>query len=60
MKVLLVEDHPTMRLGIKAALELEEDIQVAAETDEAGTALDLARKLAPDLVLLDLRLKRLV
>jgi DNA-binding NarL/FixJ family response regulator len=57
MKVLLVEDHPAMRLGIRAALGLEEDIQVTGETDEAGTALELARSLTPDLVLLDLRLK---
>ncbi len=57
MKVLLVEDHPTMRLGLKAALELEEDIEVVGEADEAKGALNLAKELDPDLILLDLRLK---
>ncbi|MBA2442273.1 MAG: response regulator transcription factor [Rubrobacter sp.] len=57
MKVLLVEDHPTMRLGLRAAVELREGTEVAGEAAAAEEALELARTLTPDLVVLDLRLR---
>ncbi|MBX6762976.1 MAG: response regulator transcription factor [Rubrobacteraceae bacterium] len=56
MRVLLVEDHPTMRLGIRAALGLADDVEVIAEAIGAGDALHLNQKLKPDVVLLDLHL----
>lgn len=57
MRVLLVEDHPTMLLGLRTAVELGPVTEVAGEASTAEEALDLARTLVPDLVVLDLRLR---
>lgn len=57
IKVLLVEDHTLLREGTKALLQAETGIEVVGETDNATDALLLIDQLAPDVVLLDIRLK---
>lgn len=57
MKILLVEDHPTTRYGLRAVVELEEWTVVVGETEEAAEARQMVEELEPDLVILDLRLK---
>ncbi len=57
MKVLLVEDHPTTRFGVRTIVELEEWIEVVGETEGAGEALRLVEEKNPDLVVLDLLLR---
>jgi DNA-binding NarL/FixJ family response regulator len=54
--VLLVDDHPVVRRGLRALLEVQEGIAVAGETGDGLTAVALAASLRPDVVLLDLRL----
>src|SRR4051812_32616557 len=54
--VLIVDDHPIMREGLRRLLELEDDINVI---DEAGTgeqALEIANRAQPDVMLLDINL----
>jgi NarL family two-component system response regulator LiaR len=58
MRVLLVEDHPSMRFAISAAVRLSGAGEVVGESDNAKEALKLVLALQPDLVVLDLRLKR--
>jgi two-component system NarL family response regulator len=56
IRLLLVDDHPVVRLGLKAALEAEPDMVVVAEAsngDEALRAFDTHR---PDVTLMDLRM----
>jgi DNA-binding NarL/FixJ family response regulator len=53
-RVLLADDHPLVRSGVRAALEAQGGLRVVAEAEDAAAALDLARRLKPDLVLLDL------
>lgn len=52
-RLLLVDDHPMMRRGIRQLLELEEALQVVGEAGNGQEALDQLAELQPDLVLLD-------
>ncbi|MCS7081320.1 MAG: response regulator transcription factor, partial [Chloracidobacterium sp.] len=56
IRVLLVDDHELVRVGLRALLEAEEDIEVVAEAATGEEALRLARALRPDVVLMDLKL----
>ena len=55
--VLLVDDHPLLRKGVRQLLELESDIVVVGEASNGVDAVSLAKDLDPDLVLLDLSMK---
>lgn len=55
-RLLIVDDHPIVREGLKAFLGLYDDLEVVGEAGSGGEALAQARKLEPDLVLLDLQL----
>jgi two-component system NarL family response regulator len=56
--LLIVDDHPIVRTGLAALLERQEDMAVVAEAGDGEEAVDLYRRLRPDLVLMDLRLPR--
>jgi len=53
-KVLLADDHIIMRKGLRSLLEKQYNIQVLAEADDGRTTVRLARKLKPDLVIMDI------
>ena len=50
IKVLLVDDQPSVRQGLKMRLALEPDLTVAGEASNGVEALELAQSLAPDVV----------
>lgn len=52
--LLLADDHAVLRSGLKLLLESQPDLKVAGEASSGLEALDLAAKLQPDLILLDL------
>jgi len=54
--VLVVEDHPIVRLGLQALLDAEHDLEVVAEATTYDDALRLQAGLHPELVILPLRL----
>jgi len=54
--VLLVDDHPVVRGGIRALLEKAGDIEIVAEAASGAETLELAEKFSPQVVLLDLEL----
>lgn len=54
--ILLIDDHPLLRRGIKQLLELEEDMIVVGEASHAGEGIQKALDLDPDLILLDLNM----
>ncbi len=56
ISVLIVDDHPVVRQGLRALLEVQDGIEVAGETGDGDGALALAAREAPDVILLDLRL----
>ncbi len=55
-KVLIVDDHPTMREGLIRVIEREADLQICGQTGTAREAMEIAQTAKPDLVLLDLSL----
>src|SRR5262245_42008321 len=56
-RILLVDDHPLMRKGIKAWIEQFRRVESCGEADSAPRALELAGKLTPDLAIVDITLK---
>jgi DNA-binding NarL/FixJ family response regulator len=56
IKVLIVDDHPVVRRGLKQIIEDEPDMQVAGEAKNAGECFSLVRKMECSLVLLDISL----
>ena len=53
-RILLVDDHPMMRRGLRDLLELENDLEVVAEAGNGEDAIALAQQTEPDLILMDL------
>ena len=56
ISVLIVDDHPVVRQGLRALLEVQDDMTVAGEAGDGPGAISLAESLRPDIVLLDLKL----
>lgn len=53
IKILLVDDHRIVREGIRSLLEDDPDLEVIAEAENGRRAVQLARELSPDVVILD-------
>ncbi len=59
IRVVVVDDHPFFRQGVRDVLNAEPDIHVIGESGEGYAALALVKKLRPDVVLLDVNLPQL-
>jgi DNA-binding NarL/FixJ family response regulator len=56
IRLLLVDDQPTVRRGLGLRLHLEPDIQIVGEASTGKEALSMAQALAPDVVLMDVEM----
>lgn len=54
IKVLLVDDHEMVRLGVTAYLSIQEDIEVIGEAENGKIGVEKALELRPDIILMDL------
>jgi DNA-binding NarL/FixJ family response regulator len=59
IRVVLADDHAVVRQGLRTFLDLQDDIEVVAEASDGVEAVEAARRLDPDVVLLDLVMPRL-
>jgi two-component system, NarL family, response regulator LiaR len=53
IRVLLVDDHPVVRQGLRALLSTQDGIEVVGEADDGDVAVSAAERLSPDVVLMD-------
>ncbi len=54
IKILVVDDHAIMRDGIRALIDLHDDIEVVGEASDGKEAIEKVRELAPDVVIMDI------
>ena len=54
LRVLLAEDHAIVREGLRALLEAQPDVEVVGEAADGREALDAAKELGPDVVVMDI------
>ena len=59
IKVMIVDDHEVVRLGLRTALELEDDMELVGDAGDAQVALREAETSRPDVVLMDVRMPRM-
>ncbi len=59
IRVIIADDHHLVRQGIRALLEKSDGIQVIGEASDGQEAVDLVRKLTPDIVVMDISMPRL-
>jgi NarL family two-component system response regulator LiaR len=59
IRVLIADDHAVVRQGLRTFLDLQPDVEVAGEAADGEEAVEAARRLSPDVVLLDLAMPRL-
>jgi DNA-binding NarL/FixJ family response regulator len=56
IRVVLVDDHPVVRAGVRALIEGQDDLTVVGEASDSATARDVVQGTRPDVVLMDLNL----
>jgi DNA-binding NarL/FixJ family response regulator len=59
IKVMLVDDHVVVRMGLKAIIDLENDLEVVGEAANGEDALKLIRQLKPDVAVVDLMMPKM-
>ena len=59
IRILIAEDHKTVRAGLKMIIDAEADMKVVGEADNGREAIRLARELQPDVVLMDISMPQI-
>ncbi|GAA3124405.1 response regulator [Streptosporangium carneum] len=56
IRVVIVDDQSLIRIGLRVLVETEDDLEVAGEAGEGRAAVELVRRVRPDVVLMDIRM----
>ena len=59
IRIVVADDHPVVRFGVKNMLQAEEGFEVVGEAEDGDTAITQTLELEPDILLLDLHMPRL-
>ncbi|MBF9131604.1 response regulator transcription factor [Plantactinospora sp. S1510] len=59
IRILLADDQPLLRTGFRMVLGAEDDLDIVGEAGDGAEAVDLSRRLLPDVVLMDIRMPRM-
>lgn len=59
LRVLIADDHPLSRAGLRQMIESKSDFEVVAEVDDGETALEVIRKLKPEIAVLDISMPKM-
>ena len=59
IRIVIADDHPIFRDGLRRLLEAETDLKVIGEASDGSEAIKLARQLKPDILLLDLAMPKM-
>jgi DNA-binding NarL/FixJ family response regulator len=56
IRLLLVDDQPLVRVGLRMVFEPEADVEIVGEAEDGDQAVAMARSLTPDVILMDIRM----
>lgn len=59
IRTMIVDDQALVRAGLETVLDIDPEIEVVGDAADGAVAIDMARKLKPDVVLMDVRMPRL-
>jgi len=59
LRVLLVDDHPLVRAGLKSLIESQPDMCVVGEAEDGLVSIDMAERTSPDVIVMDLSMPKL-
>ena len=59
LRILIAEDHEMIRAGMKLLVEVQEDMEVVGEASDGRSAIELAKQLQPDVILMDISMPEL-
>ena len=54
IRIMIVDDHPMVRLGLSTFLKVYDDLELVGEADDGAAALQLCKEVLPDVVLMDM------
>jgi PAS domain S-box-containing protein len=59
IRVMIVDDHAVMRQGLSSLLSLQSDIEIVGQASDGEEAVNLARKIIPDIILMDISMPKM-